>query len=252
MDKKISKQQSYFVVKDNALIQRTRYSLTLQQQKLLLFMISKIKPQDEPYKDYTMSIRDYCRVCGLDYDNGGNYAYIKQSLKHIADKSMWMRTNTGKHILLRWLDRVIIDENSGNIIFSFHRDMFPYLLNLQECYTQYSFLNVLSMRSTYSIRLYELLRSYMNMDSVIIMSLDDLRDRIGCEKYPRFSNFKQRVLDPAIDEINDDTDIEVEYQLDKVESRSYNRIKFYITNKLERQYTDYLIEKIKRERLGIT
>lgn len=252
MNKSISKQQSYFVVKDNALIQRTRYSLSLQQQKLLLFMISKIKPTDEPYTDYSISIRDYCRVCGLDYDNGGNYAYIKHSLKSLADQSMWMRTNTGKHILLRWLDRVIIDENSGNIVFSFHRDMFPYILNLQECYTSYSFLNVISMRSTYSIRLYELMRSYMNMDSIITMSLDDLRDRIGCDKYPRFSNFKQRVLDPAMDEINDETDIEVEYRLEKVNSRSYNRIKFYITNKLEKQYTEYLVEKIKRERLGIT
>ena len=252
MNKSISKQQAYYIVKDNALIQRTRYSLSLQQQKLLLFMISKIKPNDAPYTDYTISIRDYCRVCSMDYDSGGNYAYIKQSLKTIADKSMWMRTNTGKHILLRWLDRVIIDENSGNIVFSFHRDMLPYLINLQECYTQYSLLNVIAMRSTYSIRLYELMRSYMNMDSVIIMSIDDLRERIGCEKYPRFSNFKQRVLDPAIDEINDDTDIKVEYQLEKVNSRSYNRIKFYITNKLEKQYTEYLIEKIKKERQGAT
>ena len=167
MNKSISKQQTYFVVKDNALIQRTRYSLSLQQQKLLLFMISKIKPTDEPYTDYSMSIRDYCRVCGLDYDNGGNYAYIKHSLKSLADQSMWMRMNSGRHILLRWLDRVIIDENSGTIIFSFHRDMFPYLLNLQECYTSYSIMNVLSMRNSYSIRLYELMRSYMNMDSEV-------------------------------------------------------------------------------------
>jgi plasmid replication initiation protein len=131
--------------------------------------------------------------------------------------------------------------------------MFPYLLNLQECYTQYSFLNVLPLKNTYSIRLYELLRSYMNMDSVIIMSLDDLRERIGCDQYPRFSNFNQRVLTPILDEINEYTDIDVEYKLVKVNnSRKYNRIQFYISNKLERKYTEYLYEKIKRERLGIT
>ncbi|MBR3998186.1 MAG: hypothetical protein IKI93_07565 [Clostridia bacterium] len=55
-----------------------------------------------------------------------------------------------------------------------------------------------------------------------------------------------------MDEINDETDIEVEYKLEKVNSRSYNRIKFYITNKLEKQCTEYLYEKFKKELLGIT
>ena len=82
MAKRTSREQSYFVVKDNALIQRARYSMTLQQQKMLLYMISKIKPNEPESKEYTISIRDYCRSSGIDYTNGGNYAYIKETLKN--------------------------------------------------------------------------------------------------------------------------------------------------------------------------
>ena len=234
MNADIVKQRSYFVVKDNALIQKTRYALSVQQQKLLLFMVSKIKPMDEPYTEYTISIGDYCRACGVDHDNGGNYAYMKASLKSIADKSIWMKMGNGKEILLRWLDRVVIDEHSGTVQFSFHRDMHPYLLNLHSRYTQDSLMNVLPMRSAYSIRLYELLRSYVNMETTITMMLDEFKRRIGGEVYERFSNLKQKVIDPAVAEINMYSDIEVEYKAAKVaKSRSYNQISFYITSKAE-------------------
>ena len=239
MARRTSREQSYFVVKDNALIQRARYSMTLQQQKMLLYMISKIKPNEPESKEYTISIRDYCRCCGIDYNNGGNYAYIKETLKNIADKSMWLCLPSGTETLLRWLDRVRINKQSGNITYTFHEDMLPFLLNLQDRYTQYCFQDILPMKSTYSIRIYELLRSYFNLRKPITFSLDELRHKLNCEKYPRFSNFKQKVLDVAVEEINEHTDLFVEYKLEKIESRSYNRITFFVQSKWE-NYVDSL------------
>ena len=223
----IIKQQSYFVVKSNEIIQKSRFSMTVQQQKIMLFFISKIRPDDEPRHLYTISIRDYCAIANIDTSAGKNHADIKKSLKAIADKSMWLVKPNGKEVLLRWLDRIEIDAG-GTLTVRFHEDMFPYLLDLRERYTQYSLEYVLPMRSKYGIRLYELMRSYANMDSAVHMSIEDLKKRMDCDKYARFPDFRRFALEPALEDINLNSDIHVSYTLKKGGSRAYSDIVFHI------------------------
>lgn len=223
----IIKQQSYFVVKSNEIIQKSRFSMTVQQQKIMLFFISKIRPDDEPRHLYTISIRDYCAVANIDTNAGKNHADIKKSLKAIADKSMWLVKPNGKEVLLRWLDRLEIDAG-GTLTVRFHEDMFPYLLDLRERYTQYSLEYVLPMRSKYGIRLYELMRSYANMDSAVRMSIEELKQRMDCDKYARFPDFRRFALEPALEDINLNSDIHVNYTLKKSGGRAYSDIVFHI------------------------
>lgn len=223
----IIKQQSYFVVKSNEIIQKSRFSMTVQQQKIMLFFISKIRPDDEPRHLYTISIRDYCAVANIDTNAGKNHADIKKSLKEIADKSMWLVKPNGKEVLLRWLDRLEIDAG-GTLTVRFHEDMFPYLLDLRERYTQYSLEYVLPMRSKYGIRLYELMRSYANMDSAVRMSIEELKQRMDCDKYARFPDFRRFALEPALEDINLNSDIHVNYTLKKSGGRAYSDIVFHI------------------------
>ena len=75
--KRLSQERSYFVVKDNELITKSRYSLTLQQQKILLYFISRIKPDDDEYTTYELSIKDFSKVCGYVEDSGFYYQTIK-------------------------------------------------------------------------------------------------------------------------------------------------------------------------------
>lgn len=231
-------QRNYYVVKGNELIQKSRFSLPVQQMKVLLYLISKIQPTDEPGKLYTIEINDFCRVCGIDFANGKNYLDIKAAIKSIADKSIWITSPDGNtEILLRWIDRAIIEKNSGSISVRFHEDMFPYLLDLQERYTQYKLVNILPMRSKYGIRLYELLKSYENLEGAIVMSIEDLKKRLDCDKYTsRFPDFRRYALDKAIDDINQYSDISVSYRLSKENnSRAYNKITFfaYPVNRVE-------------------
>lgn len=225
----IYNQQNYYVVKSNEIIQKSRFSMALQQYKLLLYIISKIQPNDEPGKKYTFTIGDYCRVCNIDEGNGQNYIDLKAALKDLADKSMWMESPDGKQeILLRWLNRIVINKHSGKVEVEFHPDMFPFLLDLQERYTQYKLECVLAMRSKYSVRLYELLKSYEHMETTIYFSIADLKKRIDCDKYPRFPDFRRYVLDKAIEDINRYSDIQVKYLLSKEGSRAYTKISFFI------------------------
>lgn len=225
----ITKQQSYFVAKSNEIIQKSRFSMTLQQQKMMLFLISKIKPEDEAGQCYSTSIREFCAVCNIDKGSGKNHQRIKDALKVIADKSMWLKKEDGTEVLLRWIDRLIVEPKGQKITVRFHEDMFPYLLNLRERYTQYSLEYILPMGSKYGIRLYELLRSYANMDSIITLKLADLRAKIDCDKYERFPDFRRFALDPAIEDINKYSDLKVSYSVKHNHARAIEEIQFFIS-----------------------
>lgn len=82
----IIESREMFVAKSNALIQRSRYSLTLQQQRILLFLISKIKPTDTPEETYTFSIEEFCKVCGITASTGDYYKTIKDDLLYIQQR----------------------------------------------------------------------------------------------------------------------------------------------------------------------
>jgi plasmid replication initiation protein len=100
--------------------------------------------------------------------------------------------------------------------------MFPYLFRLAEqmrdngrFYTGYTFRYVLPMKSTYSVRLYELIKSYQKNNVKWWFELDKLRRLLDCENYTRFPDFRRYVLEPAVREINRYTDVNLTYSLVK-------------------------------------
>ena len=221
------------VVKANDLIQKSRFSLSLQQQKVVLYLISQITPIDEDFKLYEFSIVEFCKVCGIDYDSGKNYADLKAAIKEIADKSVWIRLANGKQTLVRWIEKPYIDDNSGIVQIKLDADMKPYLLQLKENFTQYELLWTLNFKSKYTIRLYELVKSihYHELDTYSReFELEELRQMLGAETYKTYQTFKVRVLEPAIEEINQYSDKNVSYEPIK-NGRSVSKIRLTITTK---------------------
>ena len=207
--------QSMFVAKSNELIQQSRFSLSLEQSKFLLYLISKIKPNDNGEEVYSVPIAEFREVCNIT-NTGPNYAYAKRALKVLADKSIWVRQDDGSELLLRWIDRVrLVPGERAKFEVTFHRDMLPYLYALKEHYTQYALENVLTMRTQYGIRLYELLKSYEYMGKDVSFRLEELKKMLDAETYSRYPDFRRRVLDAAIGEINEMSDIAVSYVAEK-------------------------------------
>jgi hypothetical protein len=68
-----TKEQSQLVVKGNDLVQHSRYALDLQQLKILSYMISKIKPTDEPNTVYEITVKDYCKISNTDANETKGY-----------------------------------------------------------------------------------------------------------------------------------------------------------------------------------
>lgn len=227
MKERVSKQRSHLVVKSNDIIQKTRYSLSMQQQKMLLYMISKIKPTDTISTEYEMEINQFCEVSGMDMNNGYYYTTLKDDLKKMADASIWIRMPDGKERLFRWLNTIEINAGSGKIKYKFHEATEQYLYDLHSRYTKYELINVLAFRSKYSIRLYELLKSYTNVGRVRF-SLEEFKRLMDAETYSRFVDLKRKVIEMATGEINElSGDMRVEYAFFK-EGRSMAAVEFYI------------------------
>lgn len=226
LERKMLELRDYKVVKANDLIQKSRFQLSLQEQKIILYLISKIKPEDMELKEHTFEIRDFFKLCGLETNSGSNYKYIKQTLKELRDKSIWITLENGSETTLAWLNTVTINKNSGKVIIRIADMMKPYLLQLQKRFTSYELLYTLAMRSQYSIRLYEILKSYEYKKNVVF-NINDLKRILSAENYTRFPDFKRNVLEISMREINDLSDLTAHYEIIK-EGRRYAKIEFHI------------------------
>jgi len=218
------------VIKANELIQKSRFNLSLQQQKIVLYLISQITPYDDDFKLYEFSIVDFCNICGIDL---GHYAELKEQIKAIRDKSIWITLPNGAETTLAWIEKPYIEPKDGIIKIRLDKDMKPYLLQLKENYTRYELIWTLHFKSKYTIRLYELVKSIHFHDLYEYTreyTIDELRRLLDAEIYTNWINFRQRVLDPAVKEINENSDKIVRYEPIK-RGRSFTRIKLFISSK---------------------
>jgi len=198
--------REHMVVQKNDLIQKSRFVLSKQEHKLILYVMSKIKPKDNEFNEVTFSVSEFNKVCGIYNDGGGNYDHLKKTIQNIADKSLWLRVGEIE-TLFRWFTYVELHDN-GMIKIRLHDALKPYLLQLEKHFTVYSLIYPLVMRSQYSIRLYEILKSYDNLGSWTF-DAKQLQIMMGAESHKLYGDFKRRALVVAVQEINELTDLSV-------------------------------------------
>lgn len=234
----IKKSKGYLVVKSNDLIQRNRFELSLPEQKTVAYICSMIQPMQTEESgfqlEYEFKIREYCKICGIDYDNGKNYQDIKATLKKLRDKSMWLTLPDGSETTVGWLAKATTNKKSGIAHIKLDEDMVPYLFDLKQKFTQYQLYNVLGMKSAFSVRIYELMKSY-SFRHTITFELDELKKLLMVEdvkSYNRFPDFRRKVLEKAQLEINELTDINIEFEPIKT-GRKVTSIKFIIEEKFK-------------------
>ena len=223
----VSNDRKQLVVKSNTLIQKTRYQLTLQEQKILLYVISKVKPTDNEFQYYSFEIRDFCDACGISY-SGKNFSDLKDAILELYNKGFWFREN-GEVITCSWIGKAKIKDGSSTVQIRLDETLKPYLLHIYENYTSYEVSCALVMKSKYSIRMYELLKSYCYVETVS-MSIEELREMLQCYEYADYRNFRRNVIEKAIDEINQFTDIRITYETYR-EGRSIKGFIFTIRRK---------------------
>lgn len=212
------------VVKHNDLIQNAIFDLSVLQQKILIYLISKIMPGASEIDNIVFSISEFCRCVGIDYKNGANYIYIRDVLHELSDINIKVKEN-GVYKNKRIIDTYELPEGVGIGTVNLHHTMKPYLLNLKNNFTKYQLFYILDFKSKYSIRLYELFKSNEYKRNFKI-DIDLLQKSLGCN-YSKTADFNRFVLKAAIKEINKKTEINVSYEFIKV-GRAYKGITFNI------------------------
>lgn len=211
----ITQQRNKVVYKSNKLIQQGKFSLSAQQQKIMLYIISQIQPSDTEFKLYEFNIADFCKVCGIDSGNGNNYKGLKEQIQDICNKSRWITLDNGQETIIRWIDKPYIDKNSGKIKIKLDNDLKPYLLQLKNNFTSYELAYTLNFKSKYSIRFYEYIKSihYHPLEEYEhVITIEEFKQRLNAEKYSNYRDVNARVITPIIREINDKSDMLVEIE----------------------------------------
>lgn len=246
-----SQSRDYLVVKHNAIIQKNKFqvaknagnSLSLLEQKVLLYVISRIKPEDTELKEQIFDIGEFCRVCGIQ-PSGENYPYLKEVIAKLKSRVMWLVAEDSE-TTVSWIDKATIYKKSGKIKIRLDEDLKPYLLMLSKNYTAFPLHNIIKMKTKYGIMLYELLKSVSFMGDNIEFSVDEIKEHLDCASYDNFANFRTRVLLPALKDINTYTELKVDVSYRKT-GRINTHILFSISNLKDSTFPEDIEEATRR------
>ncbi|WP_186673889.1 replication initiation protein, partial [Sporosarcina sp. BP05] len=218
---------SYLVTQSNRLIEaRHDVPLTVREQQIVLTMVSMIQPNDEDFRKYRISIKDFSEMLGL--KGNAKYEEIKEIAKRLQKKSVYIVEKDG-FVVTNWVSSQRYKEGEGVIELAFSPDLKPYLLQLKSHFTSYKLSNILSLKSTYSIRLYELLKKWQHLGKWTC-PLEDLKIHLGAvtSTFDRYNLFKVRALEVAVNELNEKTDVNVVFEEVK-KGRKVEKIEFRIS-----------------------
>ena len=208
----VGKVKNNIVVKDNNLVNAS-YELTLQEQRLMLGCISLIdsRHQIDTQRLYKIQVKDIGDLCGVVNTThfykdmvGAAKRLLKRTVK-IGDKQ------SGVYGEAVWITRYVVDDRNRTIEVNFNEDVIPYLTSLQNKFTKYKLRDVAKFKSVYSIRIYEQLAQWKRV-GYVELEIEKLR-HILCvqDKYKTFSDLRKKVIEVAVSEITEYSNLDVSY-----------------------------------------
>lgn len=211
------------VVKANSLIEAS-YRLSIDEIRILALTVGTMDPKsNQQIFDFTVSdfVREFPEIS---MDNA--YKQIQAAIKRIYERSV--KTEDSERVTeFRWVSSRTYFKKEGRFRIAMTNEVMPYLTQLKGQFTQYQLRNITSFNSVHSIRIYELCTQYKNIGEREI-SIENLKKWLQVEdKYPRFNSLNQRVIEPAITEINEKSDLLVSVEQIK-RGRSIHALKFLI------------------------
>ena len=235
------------VFKANELIE-AGYKITLQEQRLLAVMISMIHKDHKDFQIYKVDLNELAKIIG--YKGRSFYREAVKITAKLESRVISIK-DKDKDTLLQtsWISSAEYINQKGLVELSFDPKLKPYLLALKERYTSFALLNILRLRSIYSTRIYELMKQYEKLKKRKFL-LEDLRKILGLEEneYRLFGDFKRRILESSIKEINKTTDLFLEYETKK-EGRKVVAITFFINLRKEKEEESLPAPEIKDKTL---
>lgn len=222
--------KNYYAVMANEIV-KGKQSNTLQQMRFIRLMITQIEQQDKELKKFTCRIQDFANFFNIAPTN--LYADILSFCRKLIKTDVLIGTGNPKKPwkAINWFNCAEYNGN-GEITLCLSEQIRPYLIGLNKWFTQYQLKNIIGMKSVYGIRLYEILRCDDNKARgekyIFKYSIKNLREVLNCEsKYKQIKEFKEKVIEKAIQEINNNSDLFVSTEYIKT-GRKITDIKFII------------------------
>jgi plasmid replication initiation protein len=224
--KKIESPSSVVVFQHNNLVE-ARYSLTLQEKRLILWLISKIHPDEEDFKKHTLSVKEFMGL--MELQGNANYRELQKITLGLMKKILVIKRPEEKTLTqVNWINYAHYEEGTGRIQLAFSEAMKPFLLHLKKQFTAIELTDLMQFTSIHAIRVYELLKQYQDIGERTL-SIDDIKESCGVkDKLKQYVHFKQRLLLISQREINTKSDISFTFTEIK-HSRKIVAIKFLIS-----------------------
>lgn len=214
------------VVKANSLIEAS-YRLSIDEVRILALTIGTMDPKsNQQVFDFTVDdfLREFPEII-----RDTAYQQIQTAIKRIYERSV--RTEDGDRVTeFRWVSSRTYFKKEGRFRIAMTNEVMPYLTQLKGQFTKYQLRHIAGFNSVHSIRIYELVTQYRSIGSREI-TIENLKKWLQVEEnYPRWDNFKVRVLEPSIKEINEKSDLFIEVEQIK-RGRSIYALNFTIKTK---------------------
>lgn len=225
----ISKGKSRRVTQGNYLLEAC-YKMGLEEKRLLMMAISQINPQKPVPPVIQVRADDFARVFSI--TRQGAYTQLREAADGLFERELRFKDKDDtEESRIRWVGKCKYQKQKAYVAISFVPDIHPYLSMMVNNLTSYGLDNIAELGSIYSVRLFELLYQYLSVGKRFI-GVSDLRDKFELtEKYPKFSDLRKYVIEPAIQEINAKSNLEVKLPKYEKQGKVITRIWFEFSEK---------------------
>ena len=209
------------VVKDNALMNAS-YNLDLVEQRLILLAIVEARESGKGINandPLTVHAESYINQFGVARQTA--YQALKDACDNLFARQFSYqeineRGNT-ENVRSRWVSEVRYVDAEATVKLIFAPVVIPLITRLEERFTQYEMKQISELSTGYAIRLYELLICWRTTGKTPVIELSEFRQKMGVldSEYQRMHDLKKRVLEPALEQINEHTDITATYEQHK-------------------------------------
>ena len=208
------------IAKHNTLINAS-YRLGLVEQRLLLLSIVAIRRYALEVSEstkITVTADDYIEHFGVARQVA--YQALKDGVNGIFGREFGYKelTDKGERVVRsHWVSKIAYIDNTATVELYFTPDVISRVRELESHFTSYAIEQVAELNSKYAVRLYEIVIAWKNNGKTNQISIQDLRDRLGLldDEYQKMELFKRKVLDLAVNQINNKTAITLSYEQHK-------------------------------------
>lgn len=200
--------------KSNWLIEAS-YKMSLQEQRFILSCIGKLDSRQPVPRTMTLTAQELL----ANFPDIGK-TNVENVLKDAVDK-LWQRSvivsDPEQTEEFRWIDkRIRYHKGEARVMVRFSEDIAKYLTQMSEQFTKVALRNVSGLKSSYSIRIYELCQQFIRT-KIREISVDKFRDIMQIQSsYSEFKDLNKFVLAPSIKELNAKSNLEI--KVDKVKA----------------------------------